>query len=67
MSAPASLGVPPFVIQSVCDAVADSGRLVHLDVTELNPRLDVDDRTAKVAARLVHRIITRATAARGAS
>ena len=67
VSAPASLGVPPFVIQSVCDAVADSGRLVHLDVTELNPRLDVDGRTAKVAARLVHRVITRATAARRAS
>lgn len=67
VSAPAALGVPPFVIQAVCDAVADSGRLVHLDVTELNPRLDVDGRTAKVAARLVHRVITRATAARRAS
>lgn len=60
VSAPAALGVPPFVIQSVCDAVVDSGKLVHLDITELNPRLDIDERTAKVAARLVHRVITRA-------
>lgn len=64
VSAPAALGVPPFVIQAVCDAVAESGRLVHLDVTELSPRLDSDSRTAKVAARLIHRVITRATAAR---
>jgi len=62
VSAPAPLGVPPFVIQAVCDAVADSGRMVHLDVTELNPRYDSDQRTAKVAARLIHRVITRATA-----
>ncbi|WP_433956064.1 formimidoylglutamase [Janibacter indicus] len=59
VSAPAALGVPPFVIQAVCDAVVASGKLVHLDVTELNPRLDVDQRTARVAARLIHRIITR--------
>ncbi|WP_435202749.1 formimidoylglutamase [Janibacter sp. GS2] len=60
VSAPAALGVPPFVIQAVCDAVADSGRLIHLDVTELSPRFDIDQRTAKVAARLIHRVITRA-------
>ncbi|MGO4130650.1 formimidoylglutamase [Janibacter sp. RAF52] len=64
VSAPAALGVPPFVIQSVCDAVVDSGKLVHLDVTELNPRLDVDQRTARVAARLIHRVITREAARR---
>lgn len=62
VSAPAALGVPPFVIQAVCDAVVDSGRLIHLDVTELCPRLDIDQRTAKTAARLIHRVITRASA-----
>lgn len=67
VSAPAALGVPPFVIQTVCDAVVDSGKLVHLDVTELNPGLDVDQRTAKVAARLVHRVITRESARRRSS
>ncbi|MCT1618048.1 formimidoylglutamase [Janibacter hoylei] len=64
VSAPAALGVPPFVIQSVCDAVVDSGKLIHLDVTELSPRLDVDQRTARVAARLIHRVITREAARR---
>lgn len=66
VSAPAALGVPPFVIQAVCDAVADSGKLIHLDVTELSPRFDTDHRTAKVAARLIHRVITRATTRRKA-
>lgn len=64
VSAPAALGVPLAVVQAVCDLVADSGRLVHLDVAELNPRLDVDGRTARVAARLVHRVVTRSVAAR---
>lgn len=64
VSAPAALGVPPFVIQAVCDLVADSGRLIHLDVTELSPRFDVDQRTAKIAARLIHRVITRARTVR---
>lgn len=67
VSAPAALGVPPFVVQAVCDAVVDSGKLVHLDVTELNPALDVDQRTAKLAARLIHRVITRETARRRTS
>ena len=66
VSAPAALGVPPFVIQAVCDAVADSGKLIHLDVTELSPRFDTDQRTARVAARLIHRVITRAAARRKA-
>lgn len=64
VSAPAALGVPSFVIQSVCDAVVDSGKLIHLDVTELSPRFDTDQRTAKVAARLIHRVITRARTTR---
>lgn len=67
VSAPAALGVPPFVIQAVCDAVVDSGRLIHLDVTELSPRFDSDARTAKVAARLIHRVITRASTVRSQS
>ncbi|WP_427384076.1 formimidoylglutamase [Janibacter sp. G56] len=67
VSAPAALGVPTFVIQAVCDAVADSGRLIHVDVTELNPTHDIDGRTAKVAARLIERLITRTRAARSVS
>lgn len=58
VSAPAAYGVPLDVIQDVCDRVAGSGKLRLFDIAELNPSLDIDGRTAKVAARLAHRIST---------
>lgn len=59
VSAPAGLGVPLEVISRVCDVVSASGKLRLLDVAELNPSLDIDNRTARTAARLIHRIVTR--------
>lgn len=58
VSAPAAYGVSLEVIQLVCDLVAASGKLVLLDVAELNPSFDIDDRTARTAARLIHRVVT---------
>jgi formiminoglutamase len=57
VSAPASYGVPLPVISAVCRQVADSGKLLHLDVAELNPGFDLDGRTARVAARLVNTLL----------
>ncbi|MGW4352636.1 formimidoylglutamase [Nocardia sp. NPDC004582] len=59
VSAPAAYGVPLEVVERVCDLVAHSGKLALLDVAELNPDLDIDHRTARTAARLIHRIATR--------
>ncbi|WP_431868557.1 formimidoylglutamase [Nocardiopsis eucommiae] len=56
VSAPAPLGVPTEVVQAVVEEVAASGRLALFDVAELNPSLDVDGRTARVAARMVDRV-----------
>ena len=53
VSAPAAYGVPLPVISAVCRQVAASGKLLHLDVAELNPAFDIDGRTARVAARLI--------------
>ncbi|WP_313022610.1 formimidoylglutamase [Mobilicoccus sp.] len=53
VSAPAAYGVPVEVLEAVCRRVAESGRLRVLDIVELCPRLDIDGRTAKTAARLV--------------
>ena len=58
VSAPAAYGVPLEIIQRVCDRVSASGKLAAVDVAELNPTLDVDNRTARTAARLIHRIVT---------
>ena len=57
VSAPAAYGVPLAVITAVCRQVAQSGKLLHLDVAELNPGLDIDGRTAKVAARLIDTLL----------
>ncbi|NMO02336.1 formimidoylglutamase [Gordonia sp. TBRC 11910] len=59
VSAPAACGVALEVISHVCDAVAASRKLMLLDVAELNPELDIDSRTARTAARLIHRAVTR--------
>ena len=52
-SAPAAYGVPMPVISAVCRQAAASGKLLDIDVAELNPDFDIDGRTAKVAARLI--------------
>ncbi|MFF2084355.1 arginase family protein [Nocardia sp. NPDC058176] len=57
VSAPAAFGVPLATIQAVCDQVTASGMLTVVDVAELSPGLDIDDRTARTAARLIHRIV----------
>lgn len=60
VSAPASLGVEMAKIHAIVSALAATGKLRLVDVVELNPRLDIDDRTAKAAARLVSTISHRA-------
>lgn len=57
VSAPAAYGVPLPVITAVCRQVAASGKLFHLDVAELNPAVDIDHRTARVAARLISTLL----------
>ncbi|WP_369142760.1 formimidoylglutamase [Streptomyces sp. R44] len=58
VSAPAAYGVPMEVVERVCTRVARSGKLVVVEVAELNPEFDVDQRTARAGARLVHRTVT---------
>ena len=53
VSAPAAYGVPLPLIAAAVRAAAGSGKLALLDVVELNPSLDIDDRTARAAARLI--------------
>jgi formiminoglutamase len=55
VSAPAARGVPLEVVETVLDDLLGTGKVALLEVSECCPRLDVDDRTAKVAARLAAR------------
>ncbi|MGV3245940.1 formimidoylglutamase [Rothia sp. 11254D007CT] len=61
VSAPAALGVDTAIINRIMGKVAASGKLAAFDVAELNPSLDIDGRTAKTAARLIHTVLTRHT------
>ena len=56
VSAPAAIGVEPAVVEAVIRLAAASGKLRLADVAELNPSLDPDGRTARVAARLLWRL-----------
>jgi formiminoglutamase len=54
VSAPAARGVSLALLEPLIETVRDSGKLRLADLAELNPAFDIDHRTARVAARLVH-------------
>ena len=56
VSAPAARGVALEIIEDLVDTVLSSGKLALADIAEYNPALDRDGQTARVAARLAHRL-----------
>lgn len=58
VSAPAPRGVPREIVETLFRHIVASGKVRVFDVAETNPRLDVDQRTAKLAALLVHEFIS---------
>lgn len=57
VSAPAARGVALEIIEDLIDDVISSGKLALADIAELNPVLDRDDQTARVAAHLAYRLL----------
>ena len=57
VSAASPLGFSPEVMIPCLDILLGSGKIISLDIAELNPRHDRDDQTAALAASLVHRIL----------
>ncbi|HSM11812.1 MAG TPA: formimidoylglutamase [Lysobacter sp.] len=57
VSAPSARGVALDVLEPVIAAIRDTDRLKLADIAELSPPLDRDDATARVAARLTHRLM----------
>lgn len=53
VSAPAAFGVPLCVIEALALRVKQSGKMRLADIAEFNPHFDVDQHSARVAARLV--------------
>lgn len=53
VSAPSSLGFTPEVVLPTLAKIASSGKLISMDVVECNPEFDIDQRTARLAARVI--------------
>jgi formiminoglutamase len=57
VSAPAAFGVAIDTIETIVEQVATTGKLAVADVVEFNPAYDPDGLAARVAARLVWRLM----------
>jgi formiminoglutamase len=54
VSAQAALGVHPDIVLLLLQEIMKSGKVLSLDVVELNPQFDIDNRTARLAASLIY-------------
>ncbi|MFC3197886.1 formimidoylglutamase [Parapedobacter deserti] len=60
VSAPAYSGILPDRVFFEClDSLFNSGKVVSMDIAELNPDFDIDNRTARLAASLIFHVIAR--------
>lgn len=59
VSAPAARGVGLDVLEPLIEVIVGSGKLRLADIAEYNPNFDIDNRTARVVARLFHCIVKR--------
>jgi len=57
VSAPSPLGFSPDIVLQSLETIIASGKLISLDIAEMNPKYDIDNHTAKLAAALIHKVI----------
>ncbi len=57
VSAASPMGFSPDIVLESLKVIAETKKLISMDIAELNPALDRDNQTAKLAASLVHFII----------
>ena len=56
VSAPSTDGLTLVEVLSFIQIIKDSGKLISVDLAEFNPKYDLDNKTAKIAAYLVSQI-----------
>ncbi len=56
VSAASPMGFTPHIVRECLKTVIASGKLISLDIAEMNPKYDIDGQTAKLAASLVHHV-----------
>jgi formiminoglutamase len=57
VSAASPMGFSPGALLPCVDSILGSGKLLSMDIAELNPAQDRDSQTAVLAANLVHRVL----------
>ncbi len=57
VSAASPMGFSPDIVLESLETIITSGKLISLDIAEMNPKFDLDGRTAKLAASLIHKVI----------
>ncbi|WP_350284691.1 formimidoylglutamase [uncultured Croceitalea sp.] len=57
VSAASPMGFSPDIVLESLETIIASGKLISMDIAEMNPKFDIDDQTAKLAASLIHKVI----------
>ncbi|MGJ8660152.1 MAG: formimidoylglutamase [Cellulophaga fucicola] len=57
VSAASPMGFSPDIALQCLQTIIKSGKLISLDIAEMNPTYDIDNQTAKLAASIVHTVI----------
>lgn len=58
VSAPSPMGIDPNTAVQILQILKNSNKLISVDFAELNPAFDIDNRTASLAARLIHQLVS---------
>lgn len=57
VSAPSPMGFSPKVVIESLELILKSDKLISMDIAEINPKYDIDNHTAKLAASLIHYVM----------
>lgn len=56
VSAPGTLGLDPSMLVSLVKRITSSHTVLSMDIVELNPSFDIDNRTARLAAQIIYQV-----------
>ncbi len=57
VSAPSAMGIRPEIASKIISSIKKSGKLITANIAELNPSLDQDNKTARLASKLAFEIL----------
>jgi formiminoglutamase len=57
VSAPNPLGIIPEITVELIKYILTSQKVIYMDIAEMNPLYDIDDRTARLAALLIYHVL----------